>query len=183
MTDELTGTVIAVSCDSAHGFSKRPRQSVRLIKDHGIEGDAHAGRFMKHRYLANRAPKLPNSRQVHLIQSELFGNLRLLGFEVAPGQLGENVTTKGLNLLNLPLGSLLHLGSSAVVELTGLRTPCGMIDRFQKGLKRAMIVRTPAGVTFRAGVLSVVRESGDLSNGDCIRVSLPSPPWQSLPAL
>jgi MOSC domain-containing protein YiiM len=183
MTEELTGTVIAVSCDSAHGFSKRPRPSVRLIKDHGIEGDAHAGRFMQHRYLAKRAAKLPNSRQVHLIQSELFDELRLLGFAVAPGQLGENITTRGLDLTKLPLGSLLHLGNGAVVELTGLRTPCGLIDKFRKGLKRAMIVRTPAGVTFRSGVLGVVRESGDLSSGDSLTAVLPRPPWQNLPAL
>jgi MOSC domain-containing protein YiiM len=120
---------------------------------------------------------------VHLIQFELFGDLALLGFEVRPGELGENITTRGLNLLGLPLGSLLYLGDSAIVELTGLRTPCGYIDRFQKGLKRAMIVRTRAGVIFRSGVLGVVRESGELTSGDCIRAECPGRPWKPLPAL
>src|SRR3954464_5267295 len=179
MYGELDGTVIAVSCDNAHRFGKMPRRSVKLVKDHGVEGDAHAGRFVKHRYLANRAPKLPNNRQVHLIQFELFGDLALLGFEVRPGELGENITTLGLNLLKLPLGSLLHLGNGAIVELTGLRTPCGYLDRFQKGLKRTMIVRTHAGTRyFRSGVLGIVRESGELMYGDVINAEAPSHPWQ-----
>jgi MOSC domain-containing protein YiiM len=183
MSGEVAGTVIAVSCDIRHRFSKIPILSAKLDKDHGIKGDAHAGRFIKHRYLAKRAPKLPNNRQVHLIQSELFGDLKLLGFEVRPGELGENITTRGINLLALPLGSLLYLGKSAVVELTGLRTPCGYIDRFQKGLKRAMIVRSHAGVGFRSGVLGIVRESGELTCGDSINAERPSRPWKPLPAL
>ena len=104
-----------------------------------MEGDAHAGRFMQHRYLARKMPIMPNNRQVHLITSELFTELGSSGFNVAPGDLGENITTAGLDLTKLPLGTRLRLGHSAVVELTGLRTPCSLIDRFQKGLKRAMI--------------------------------------------
>jgi len=183
MSGELAGTVSAVSCDNSHRFSKVPRLSVKLVKDYGIEGDAHAGRLMKHRYLAKRAPKLANNRQVHLLQSELFGDLKLLGFEVRPGELGENITTRGINLLELPLGSLLHLGNGAMVELTGLRTPCGYIDRFQKELKRAMIVRTYAGVGFRSGVLGIVRQSGELTCGDYINAERPSLPWKPLPAI
>ena len=183
MSGELAGTVIAVSSDISHRFSKVPKLSVKLIKDHGIEGDAHAGPFMRHRHLAKRAPKLANNRQVHLIQSELFGDLKLLGFEVRPGELGENITTRGIDLLELPLGSLLHLGNGAIVELTGLRTPCGYLDRFQKGLKRTMIVRTHAGARFRSGVLGIVRESGELMYGDVINAEPPSRPWQPLPAL
>ena len=107
-----------------------------------------------------------------LIQSELFRDLQAIGFNVGPGQLGENITTKGINLLLLPLGARLHLGASAVVELTGLRTPCGYIDKFKKGLKRAMIVRMQTGFTFRAGVLGVVRASGDVAPGDIIRTEV-----------
>ena len=102
----------------------------------------------------------------------MFDQLRDLGFDVGPGELGENVTTKGINLLDLPLGAKLHLGSSAVVELTGLRTPCGYIDKLRKGLKRAMIIRCRDEVTFRAGVLGIVRSSGDLSPGDTIRAEV-----------
>lgn len=178
----MQGIVVSVNCDSAHRFSKPSRLSVRLIEGHGIEGDAHAGRFIRHRYQARRSPEMPNNRQVHLIQSELFGELKALGFDVKPGELGENVTTRGIDLLGLPLGTLLHLGRTAVVELTGLRTPCGYIDKFQKGLKRATIVRTPAGVTYKTGVLAVVRSGGDLTTGDSITVERPAR-WIALPAI
>ena len=164
MGDALAGTVIAVSSDPAHRFSKLVRPHIRLIEDFGIEGDAHAGRLVKHRYDARRTPDRPNLRQIHLIQYELFSELEALGFVVQPGQLGENVTTRHLDLLRLPLTCRLHLGASAVVELTGLRTPCGYIDKFQKGLKRAMIIRAaPGSLTFRAGVLGVVHSGGDVA--------------------
>ena len=177
------GCVTAVSAERAHRFGKAVKAAIRLIKDHGIEDDAHAGPLVAHRYLARQTPALPNLRQVHLIPSELFADLKRQGFAVTPGELGENITTTGIDLLRLPLGSLLQLGDNAVVELTGLRTPCGQIDKFQRGLKRRMIVRGGAGVTFRAGVFAVVRESGELRAGDCITVTLPAPPWAALPAL
>jgi MOSC domain-containing protein YiiM len=182
MGDALAGTVVAVSSDPAHRFSKLVRPHIRLIEDFGIEGDAHAGRLVKHRYDARRTPDRPNLRQIHLIQYELFPELEALGFVVQPGQLGENVTTRHLDLLRLPLTCRLHLGASAVVELTGLRTPCDYIDRFRKGLKRALIVRDQ-GVTFRAGVLGVVRHGGNIAPGDRVEVELPRRPWRPLPAL
>ena len=165
--------IIAVHCDDRHQFSKPPRLSIRLLAGHGIEGDAHAGRYIQHRYQARRTPEMPNNRQVHLIQSELFVELKKLGFPVGPGDLGENITTRGLDLIGLPLGTLLHLGNTAVVELTGLRTPCGYIDKFQKGLKRAMIVKTREGIGFRVGVLAVVNSDGDVAAQDTIVVELP----------
>ena len=127
--------------------------------------------------------QLPNNRQVHLIQLELFDDLEPAGFVVHPGDLGENITTRGLNLSGLPLRTVLHLGASAAVELTGLRTPCGQIDRLQKGLKQALSVKMPGGASFRAGVLGVVRTSGTLKAGDGIKAELPNQPWQSLPFL
>jgi MOSC domain-containing protein YiiM len=166
--------VIAVHCDDRHRFSKPSRLSIRLIAGYGIEGDAHAGRFIQHRYQARQKPEMPNNRQVHLIHSELFDEMRGLGFAVRPGDLGENITTRGLDLIGLPLGTLLRLGDSAVVELTGLRTPCGYIDKFQKGLKRAMIVKSQHAVTFRAGVLGVVNSSGNVAAHDAISVKMPT---------
>ena len=177
------GAVVAVSCDGAHHFSKPNKGTIRLIEGFGIEGDAHAGAFIQHRYLAKHNSKIPNNRQIHLIQAELFEELRPLGFDVGPGELGENITTRDIDLLGLSLGTRLHLGNTAIVELTGVRTPCGYIDKFCKGLKRAMIVRTADGVTFRAGVLGIVRASGDLSPGDTIHFERPSGPSQSLTAL
>jgi len=178
----MSGTVISVHCDNAHRFSKPSKPCVRLIEGHGIEGDAHAGRFINHRSQAKKMPEMPNNRQVHLIQAELFDEVKELGFELRPGELGENITTHGIDLLRLPLGTLLYLGRSAVVELTGLRTPCGYIDKFRKGLKRAMIVKTPDGVTFRAGVLGIVRSGGDVGPQDQIEAQLPTI-WSSLPAI
>jgi MOSC domain-containing protein YiiM len=129
------GAVIAVSVDGKHRFSKTPRLSIILTSGQGVQGDAHCGPFVRHRYLARRDPKAPNLRQVHLIPSELFGALRTSGFEVRSGDLGENIATLGLDLECLPLGTSLRLGASATLELTGLRTPCVLIDRFKSGLK------------------------------------------------
>jgi MOSC domain-containing protein YiiM len=178
----MQGTVLSVNSDDAHRFNKTARHAVRLVEGHGIEGDAHAGRFVQHRYQANKAPFTPNRRQVHLIQSELFEEMRGLGFVIGPGDLGENITTVGIDLLTLPLAAQLHLGESAIVELTGLRTPCGLIDKFKTGLKRSMLVRTPRGVTFRAGVLGIVTASGDLRAGDLVRAEFPAS-RQALPAI
>ena len=148
-----------------------------------MEGDAHAGPFVRHRHLARRHPKMPNLRQVHLIPSELFQALRADGYELRPGDLGENILTAGLDLEALPLGTILKLGAEAAIELTGLRTPCVLIDRFKPGLKRRMLVEEYGRPRFRCGVMAVVRSSGRISTGDAIAVRLPSEPLKSLPAL
>jgi hypothetical protein len=116
----LDGRVVAVAADRGHLFSKPTQDRIILVKDHGVEGDAHAGPFVRHRYLARRQPRLPNLRQVHLIPSELFVSLLRVGFEVGAGDLGENMTTAGLELERMPLGALIGLGPTAVIELTGL---------------------------------------------------------------
>src|SRR3978361_2468146 len=131
----LKGTVVAVALNAKYEFGKSVRNCITLVKERGVEGDAHAGRFVQHRYLAKKMPALPNSRQVHLIASELFMELASRGFNVAPGDLGENVTTAGLDLTNLPLGTRLQIGNSAIVEPTRVRKPSYMISSFQKGLK------------------------------------------------
>ena len=175
-------SVAAVAIDPGHHFSKTPRTSIRLLKGHGVEGDAHAGVYVRHRYLARRQPRLVNLRQVHLMPAELFGVLRGQGHDVRPGQLGENITTIGLELEGLPLGSLLSIGASAIIELTGLRTPCVLIDRFQPGLKQQLILKQ--GTTpFRAGVLGIVRSGGTVAPGDKIAVAMPPTPCKRLPLL
>jgi MOSC domain-containing protein YiiM len=136
-----SATVIAVARDAAHGFSKPARDSIRLLAGLGVEGDAHAGVTVQHRSRVARDPTRPNLRQVHLIHDEL----RAGGFDVAPGAMGENVTTRGLDLLALPDGARLRLGAEAVVEVTGLRNPCVQLDGFRPGLMAAKIIR-PAGV-------------------------------------
>ena len=129
------GSVVAVAIDAKHRFSKTPRLSIILTTGHGVEGDAHYGEFVRHRYLARRNPRAPNLRQVHLIPSELFDALRNSGFDVSPGDLGENITTAGLDLETLPLNTELHIGASANIRLTGLRTPCILIDRFRSRIE------------------------------------------------
>ena len=166
--------VLAVSRDSAHRFSKPVVDEIVLIAGRGIEGDAHAGATVKHRSIVARHPSQPNLRQVHLIHAELFEELAKSGHQVEPGQLGENVTTQGVDLLALPEGTLLHLGAHAVVRVTGLRNPCRQIDRFQSGLLRKVVSRREDGsVERKTGVMAVVVSGGVVRAGSGIRVERP----------
>lgn len=177
----VTGRVVGLAIAPLHRFSKSARESLALLEGLGIEGDVHAGAFVRHRYLARRQPRMPNLRQVHLIPSELLETLK--DEELRAGDLGENILTAGLDLEALPLGTILTLGAQATIELTGLRTPCVLIDRFKPGLKRRMLVDEPGRPRFRCGVMAVVRASGRVSVADAIDVRLPSPPFVLLPAL
>ena len=179
----LHGTVVAVAFDPGHRFSKPVRERINLIEGHGVEGDAHAGRFVQHQYLGRTRPRLPNTRQVHLIPNELFGELSASGYNLDPGDLGENVTTSGLDLERLPLGTLLSLGASAVIELTGLRTPCVLINRFRAGLMNRVIHTDRTGPRFRCGVLGIVKAGGLVAAGDDAVAIVPGEPWRLLPAL
>ena len=177
----MTARVAAVSFRRGHHFSKTPALTMRLLKGLGVEGDGHMGATIKHRARARWNPKLPNLRQVHLIHSELFNALREKGFEIKPGDLGENITTEGVDLLRLPAGARLHLGATAIVELTGLRNPCVLMDRFQPGLMAACLGKNADGAVIRkAGVMSVVIEGGDVRSGDAIRVEMPAGELQQL---
>ncbi|MEI5583613.1 MULTISPECIES: MOSC domain-containing protein [unclassified Agromyces] len=175
--------VVAVARDDRHRFSKPQRDEVVLVAGHGVEGDAHAGTTVTRRSRFRGTRTEPNRRQVHLIQGELFDELAVEGHEVAPGELGENVTTTGVDLLALPLGTRLRLGASAEVELTGLRTPCVQIDRFQPGLMVRMIRRERGATRLRAGVMAVVLEGGVVRPGDAIAIDLPAGPHEPLPRL
>jgi MOSC domain-containing protein YiiM len=174
-------TVVAVSCSGSHTFSKPNAGSIRLIAGLGVEGDAHLGETVKHRSRVARDPNQPNLRQVHLVHAELLDELRPAGFNVGPGDMGENITTRGVDLLGLPAGTRLRLGDSAVVEVTGLRNPCAQLDGFQPGLMAAVLDRDAAGNLVRkAGVMAIVLSGGEVRPGDTIRVELPSPPHRSL---
>jgi MOSC domain-containing protein YiiM len=179
----LTGKIVAVASDPTHGFSKPARSRIVLVDGYGVEGDAHAGRYVRHRYLARKEPQLANIRQVHLMAAELFDELQAAGYDVRPGELGENVTTTGLELTRLPLGTMIRLGETAAVELTGLRTPCALIDRFRKGLKKEMTTNMAGAPKFRCGVMGIVTAGGPVAPGDAACAALPMRPWVSLPAL
>ncbi len=173
--------VTAVSGSEGYSFSKPNWESIRLVAGLGVEGDVHAGETVKHRHRVKQDPTKPNLRQVHLIHAELHDELNAAGFTVAPGQLGENITTRGVNLLDLPTGTRLLLGPQAVVELTGLRNPCFQLDQFQKGLLAATLDRDEDGSLIRkAGVMSIVLTGGDVRPGDVIVVELPPEPHQPL---
>ncbi len=172
--------VEAVACDAAHGFSKAVVPRIALIAGVGVAGDAHAGVTVKHRSRVAINPDQPNLRQVHLLHAELFADLAAQGFTLAPGAIGENILTRGVDLLALPTGTRLSLGSAAV-ELTGLRNPCGQLDTFQRGLTKAMIGRSPAGEIIRkAGVMAIVIAGGDVAASDAIAVTLPALPHRAL---
>lgn len=177
----MKGLVVSVARDDAHRFSKRVAPSIRLLAGLGVEGDTHCGVTVKHRSRVAADPTQPNLRQVHLIQAELFDDPAVEGYRLAPGDLGENVLTRGLDLLALPRGTRLALGPEAIVELTGLRNPCSQIEAFRKGLLAAVLDRDAAGGLVRkAGVMAVVIAGGEVAQGDAITVTLPPEPWVKL---
>lgn len=177
----MAGVVEAVSRSASHSFGKPNAERVRLLAGLGVDGDAHAGETVKHRSRVARDPTQPNLRQVHLIHGELHDELRAAGFAVAAGEMGENVTTRGVDLLGLPRGAKLRLGETAVVEVTGLRNPCAQLDRFQKGLMAATLDRDEEGNLVRkAGVMAVVVAGGVVRPGDPVRVELPTEPHRPL---
>ncbi|MFI6804867.1 MOSC domain-containing protein [Streptomyces luteogriseus] len=177
----MNAHVTAVSSNGEYSFTKPNRDSITLLAGLGVEGDVHAGVTVKHRSRVAQDPTQPNLRQVHLIHEELFAEVGEDGFKVAPGELGENITTRGIDLLALPTGTLLRIGDGAVLEVTGLRNPCLQIDLFQDGLLKQVVGRDEAGnIVRKAGIMSVVREGGVVRPGDTIAVELPSEPHRPL---
>jgi MOSC domain-containing protein YiiM len=178
MTD---ARVLAVSCSGGHTLVKPNQEVVRLLTGLGVDGDAHKGETVKHRSRVAIDPTQPNLRQVHLIHAELHDELRAAGFTVEPGQMGENVTTQGVDLLGLPTGTRLHLGETAVVEVTGLRNPCAQLNKVQDGLLAATLDHDADGNLIRkAGIMGIVLADGEVRPGDPIGVELPAEPHRAL---
>ena len=173
--------ITAVSRSEIHGFSKANQGSIRLVAGLGVDGDTHSGATVQHRSRVAQDPSQANLRQVHLIHAELFEELQAAGFIVSAGQMGENITTRGIDLLDLPTGTRLTLGSQAVVEVTGLRNPCSQLDGFLPGLTAAVLGHDAEGdLIRRAGIMGVVLESGEVCAGDKISVVLPPEPHKPL---
>lgn len=173
--------VVAVHRSSGHSFSKFAEDAITLLAGLGVQGDAHAGKTVRHRSRVARDPSQPNLRQVHLLQAELFDDLVARDHAVFPGDLGENITTRGIDLLSLPEGAMLQLGATALVRITGLRNPCSQIDRFQPGLMAAVLDRDAQGALVRkAGVMAVVVTGGEVRAGDLISINLPPLPHAPL---
>jgi MOSC domain-containing protein YiiM len=177
----MTATVTAVHLSPTHTMAKPTAPSIDLIEGIGVDGDAHGGETVKHRSRVRRDPTTPNLRQVHLIHAELHDELRERGYHLAPGQMGENVTTRDIDLLALPTGARLYLGSDAIIEVTGLRNPCDQLEGIQPGLMQAVLDRDEDGnLIRRAGVMAIVLTGGPVTPGDTIEVQLPPEPHQPL---
>ena len=177
MNAKVTGLFIS----STHTFSKFAHDQVELLTGLGVKGDAHMGKTVKHRSRVKADPTQPNLRQVHLVHSELFDELKTNGFEVKPGDIGENITTGGIDLLGLPRDTILKIGESAEVQITGLRNPCKQIDNFQDGLLPAVLDRDAEGNLIRkAGIMGIVLKGGKVNVGDQISVELPPEPHNKL---
>ena len=177
----MAGSVIAVSRSGSHSFTKRNETVIRLVAGLGVEGDAHLGEKVRHRSDVRKTPERPNLRQVHLIHEELEAELRSAGFAVTAGTMGENITTRGVDLLALPAGTKLHLGDDAVIQVTGLRKPCRQLDDYQQGLTAAVLDRdADGGLICKCGVMAVVLTGGEVRPGDGIRITLPPQPHQAL---
>jgi MOSC domain-containing protein YiiM len=177
----MDGVVTAVSRSATHTLVKPNEARIRLLAGLGVEGDAHLGETVKHRSRVKRDPSQPNLRQVHLIHAELHDELRERGFDISAGQMGENVTTRGVDLLGLPAGVRLHLDDTVIVEVTGLRNPCAQLEELQAGLMAAVLDRDAQGQLVRkAGVMGIVLSGGDVRPGDPVRVELPPEPRQPL---
>lgn len=177
----MAGVVTAVAASETHQLAKAPRTSIRLLAGVGVEGDAHAGATVQHRSRVALDAARPNLRQVHLLHAELHEELQAAGFDVAASRMGENVTTRGVELLALPTGTRLRLGVEAIVEVTGLRNPCAQLDGLQAGLMAAALGRDEQGALVRrAGVMAVVVAGGEVTPGDAIEVELPAGPRRPL---
>lgn len=174
-------TVAALAASPAYGFSKQPCQQIELIANSGVAGDVHAGATVKHRSRMAANPGQPNLRQVHLIHAELLDQLNAEGFALSPGQLGENITTHGIDLLALPRGTVLAAGSGARLVVTGLRNPCGQIEAFRPGLlARLARKHSENSIERLAGIMAVVQRGGTIGKGDRIEVILPPLPHEAL---
>lgn len=177
----MTATILSVCAARGHGFSKKPQMWLRLFAGLGVDGDAHAGATVKHRSRVARDPSQPNLRQIHLVHAELLDELATRGFKIGPGDIGENVLTRGIDLLGLSTGTRLRLGTDALIEVTGLRNPCVQLDRFRPGLMAAVLDRAPDGQLIRkAGVMAIVLANGEIRPGDPITPEPPPGPHKPL---
>jgi len=173
--------IFAVSSSAGHHFHKQNQPSIQLLAGLGVAGDAHCGETVKHRSRVAINPNQPNLRQIHLLHAELFDELLRAGFTVAAGEMGENITTRGIDLLGLPTGTILHLGEHAAIAITGLRNPCKQLDDFQPGLMAAVLAHDENGNLIRkAGIMGTVLIGGEVRAGDTIVIELPAEPHHAL---
>ena len=175
------GLVTAVSKSDTHTMSKKNVKTIHLIEGLGVNGDAHMGKNVKHRSRVSKNPNQPNLRQIHLIHSELLSELLIKGFNIIPGEMGENITTVNIDLLSLPKDTILNIGKDSQIKITGLRNPCHQLNGIKDGLMKAVLGQDNYGNLIRkAGVMGIVLKSGKVSTGDEIRIEYPKKPFTNL---
>lgn len=175
------GRVTSVNKSKTHSLKKWNEQSIELLEGLGVKDDAHMGKTVKHRSRVAKDPLQPNLRQVHLIHSELHTELKEKGFQVSAGEMGENITTEGVDLLNLPENTVLNIGAQSQIKITGLRNPCSQLEGIQPGLMKAVLDRDESGGLVRkAGIMGIVLHGGAINVGDPIEIELPSLPHSKL---
>jgi MOSC domain-containing protein YiiM len=178
---DAEASVVAVHRAPEYQFSKDTTDSITLLAGLGVEGDAHLGATVQHRSRVASDPNQPNLRQVHLVMSELLDEVRTAGTSIDNGQLGENITTSGIDLIGLPVGSVLRIGPDALVALTGLRNPCKQIRDVGEGVLKMMFVDgeeygRPGEQVGRTGVMGVVLTGGEVRSNDTIKIRYPAGP-------
>lgn len=165
----MMGVVVAVAARETHYVTKDAQDAIRLIAGQGVEGDVHSGPTVKHRSRVSKDPTQPNLRQVHLIHCELLDMLVEKGFAIGPAMMGENISTRGIDLLALSAGTRLQIGGEAVIEITGLRNPCHQLNGLIPGLMDAVLDYADDGSLIRlAGVMGIVTTGGVVVAGDPI---------------
>lgn len=174
-------SVHSVHSSSTHSIRKENRSYINIVEGFGVEDDAHAGKKVKHRYLVRKDPERPNLRQVHLISQEIYDELNHAGFQIQAGEMGENITTTGIDIMNLPVDTIFRIGGEVELKITGMREPCHLLDEIQNGLMKATVYKNKEGQIIRkAGIMSIVLKGGIVQAGESIEIIYPNKPWQKM---
>jgi len=161
---ELVGHVISVCKNSEPGLPKLRTDQIFLIADFGVKGDYHAGKFIRHRWLAKKDPTRLNNRQVLLIDDSILADIGKEGISPKPGELGENITLEGIKLMRQPIGTKFQIGD-AVVELTEIRRPCYQLNAIHPNLQNTVMPDKEDESTWNAGMLATVIKGGTVQSG------------------
>lgn len=168
-THHFCGTVVAVCCNPQPGLPKPVVDGVHLIEDWGIEGDYHAGRHVRHRYLAKKDPTQPNLRQVLLVDTTIFADLAKKDIHIGPGMLGDNITVDQFSVMALAVGARLLVGDT-LLEITEVRHPCFQLNGIHPHLLKAVVRKEQEQTTFQAGIMARILRGGWVHPGDQVTI-------------
>jgi len=163
------GFVLALCRNENPGIPKIQVDSIQLVEEFGVEGDYHAGKTIRHRYLAKKDPDQPNHRQVLLIDAKILGDLDQRGIRIIPGQMGENIVCYGIDVMLLEIGTRFTAGE-ALLEITEARHPCHQLNDSHPDLYQAVIEEIGGEEIYSAGVFARVIRGGNVDAGNSIFV-------------